>query len=217
MEHIKLDLSLIRRCIRLSSSEFYSTTYKVREGELKDMRSYLKDVDFETIKERFDAFWDREVLDRPLVYIIAPREKQKRMDFPAPESMEERWANIEFVLKKMELYLENTLFLGDAIPYYWPNLGPDHLTACLGGELIFKDEFTSWVKPFIEDLSGYNPVLDKNNKWWRIMDDLLDAICDVAEGNFLVGIPDINYGTDSLRAALGPRGSYDTSSRSQKK
>jgi len=75
----------------------------------------------------------------------------------------------------------------------------------IGGELIFKDEFTSWVKPFIEDLSGYNPVLDKNNKWWRIIDDLLDAICDVAEGIFLVGIPDIHYGADSLRAALGPQ------------
>jgi len=169
------------------------------------MRSYLEEVDFEAIKERFDAFWEREILDRPLICITAPKKKQRKADFPVPKGLEERWTNAEYVLKKMELYLENTLFLGDAIPWYWPNLGPNHFTACLGGDLVFRDETTSWVEPFIEDLSEFDPVLDRKSKWWRIMDDLLDAMCKVAEGNFLVGIPDLHYGGDSLSAALRPQ------------
>ena len=169
------------------------------------MRSYLEEVDYEAIKERFDAFWEKEILDRPLICITAPRKKQRKVDFPVPESLEERWTNVEYVLKKMELHLENTLFLGDAIPWYWPNLGPNHFTACIGGDLVFTDETTSWVEPFIEDLSEFDPVLDRKSKWWRIMDDLLDAMCELAEGNFLVGIPDLHYGGDSLSAALGPQ------------
>ena len=169
------------------------------------MRSYLEEVDFEAIKQRFDAFWDREVLDRPLIYITAPRDKQRKMKFPIPKSMEERWTNIEYILNRMELHLENTLFLGDAIPSYLPNIGPNSFTAFLGGNLVFKDEHTSWVGPFLEDLLGYEPVLDEDNKWWKFMINLLGAVCEVAENNFLVGIPDIHYGGDSLEATIGAR------------
>jgi len=167
------------------------------------VRPYLEEVDFETIRQRFDSFWEREILDRPLIYIMAPRTKQRKKDFPIPESMEERWTNIEHILNKIELHLENTLFLGDAIPWYLPNLGPDSFTAFLGANLIFKSEETSWAEPFLEDLYGYEPVFEEENKWWRLMNDLLDAICEAAEGNFLVGIPDIHYGGDSLAAAVG--------------
>jgi len=167
------------------------------------MRSYLEEVDFETIRQRFDAFWEREILDRPLVQVTAPRARQKKRDFPVPESMVERWINIDYVLNRMELRLENTLFLGDAIPFYMPNLGPDSFTAFLGADLKFKSEETSWAEPFLEDLSGYEPALEEGNKWWKIMNDLLDAVCEAAKGRFLVGIPDLHYGGDSLVAMVG--------------
>jgi len=35
------------------------------------------------------------------------------------------------------------------------------------------------------------------------MNDLLETICEAAKGNFLVGIPDIHYGGDTLAAAAG--------------
>ena len=167
------------------------------------MRSYLEDIDFETIKQRFDAFWDGDVLDRPLIFITAPRKRQKSIDFPVLGSVEERWTRIDYVLKKMELYFGNTLFLGDAIPWYLPNIGPDSFTSFLGANLSFRSEETSWAEPFLEDLSGYEPVFDKDGKWWRFMERLLDAVCEVAEGNFLVGVPDIHYGGDSLVATVG--------------
>jgi len=167
------------------------------------MRQYIDWEEHDLTLERFDAFWDKEILDRPLIHITAPRQKQKKLLFPTPKSVEEKWINVEYVIKKAELHLENTLFLGDAIPWYWPNLGPDHFTACLGGNLVFRDEETSWAEPFREDLAGYDPVLDENNRWWKIMNDLLDSLCEVAEGNFLIGIPDLHYGGDSLVATVG--------------
>jgi hypothetical protein len=167
------------------------------------MRSYLEEVDFETIKQRFDAFWDGEVLDRPLICITTPKKRQKSIDFLVPESIIDRWRSLDYVLKKMELYFENTLFLGEAIPWYLPNIGPDSFTSFLGANLSFRSEETSWAEPFLEDLSGYEPVFANDGKWWRFMERLLDAVCEVAEGNFLVGIPDIHYGGDSLVATVG--------------
>ncbi|RLI27570.1 hypothetical protein DRO58_04030, partial [Candidatus Bathyarchaeota archaeon] len=137
------------------------------------LRSYIEEVDFETIKQRFDAFWDREVLDRPLIHITAPRKPRRNVTLPAVRTLEEKWTNIDYILKKVELYLESTVFLGDAIPEYWPNLGPNQLAAFLGGELVFLDELTSWVKPFIDELEGFNPVLDESNKWWRLMSEIM--------------------------------------------
>ncbi|MFB0562501.1 MAG: hypothetical protein ACETWM_14945 [Candidatus Lokiarchaeia archaeon] len=166
------------------------------------MRSYLDEVDFETIKQRFDAFWEREIHDRPMIYITAPVDEPNLWDFSVPESMEEKWTSIEYVLYKIELTFENTLYLGDAIPYYMPNIGPDSFTAFLGANLVFKDEGTTWAEPFLDDLSSYDPVLNEDNKWWRFMVDLIDAICEVSEGNFLVGVPDLHYGGDSLVATI---------------
>lgn len=167
------------------------------------MRPYLDIVDFETIKQRFDAFWDREILDRPMICITAPKDEPNLWEFPTPRSIQERWISIEYILYKIELTFENTLFLGDAVPYYMPNIGPDSFTSFLGGNLILKDEGTSWEEPFIDDLSSYDPVLDEGNKWWRFIGKLIDAICEVSENNFLVGIPDLHYGGDSLVATIG--------------
>jgi len=169
------------------------------------VRQYIDWEDFERTVQRFDAFWKREVQDRPLIYITAPKQRQKKIKISVPKDKKERWTDVPYVLKKMELHLENTLFLGDAIPWYLPNIGPNAFTAFLSGDLVFMDETTSWLKAFVEDLSEYNPVLDENNDWWLFMNRLLDTICEVAEGNFLVGIPDIHYGGDSLEAAAGAR------------
>ncbi len=166
------------------------------------MRSYLEEIDFEKIKQRFDAFWQREIVDRPMIAITVPRKERKQADFPIPDTVEGKWMDIEYILKRIELRFENTLYFGDAVPSFWPNIGPDSFTAYLGGELTFKDERTSWVRPFVSDISEYHPVFDKNNRWWRFMCDLMDAACAVSEGNFLVGIPDLHGGGDSLVAAL---------------
>ncbi|MBO3803130.1 MAG: hypothetical protein JTT11_04545 [Candidatus Brockarchaeota archaeon] len=171
------------------------------DGLVVPLRSYLDEVDFETIKQRFEAFWNREPLETPLLHITAPRSEQVAVN--VPDDIEERWTNVDYVLRKAEAYLDNTVFMGDAVPWYWPNLGPNSFTAFLGGNLTFLDETTSWMPPFISNLSEYEPEFDESSKWWRIMDAQLDSLCEIARDRFLIGIPDIHYGGDSLAAAFG--------------
>jgi 5-methyltetrahydrofolate--homocysteine methyltransferase len=171
---------------------------------MQKMKSYLSEVDLEKITKRFDAFWEREIIDRPLISIKAPRPGAKEPDFSVPDSPEKRWTDPDYILNKMRFFLENTLFLGDAIPFYMPNIGPDSFTAYLGGNLQFLDERTSWVETFVQNLREWEPIFDRNNRWWQFMNDLIDAVCEEAEGCFLVGVPDLHGGGDSLAAARGP-------------
>ncbi|MBS7612382.1 hypothetical protein KEJ27_09340 [Candidatus Bathyarchaeota archaeon] len=98
-------------------------------------------MDFETIKQRFDAFWECEILDRPLIHITAPRKHRVYVEIPNVKTLEDKWINIDYILKRLEYHFENTVFLGDAIPQYWPNLGPNSLTAFLG---------VKWIQTSIE-------------------------------------------------------------------
>lgn len=167
-------------------------------------KSYLDQVDLARIQRRFDAFWRREVPDWPLVSITAPQQNAKQPTFRVPETLEERWLNVEYVLDRTELALENTAFFGDAIPFYMPNIGPDSFTAYLGGELRFIDEGTSWVVPFVEDLNEFSPLFDRANKWWRFVTGLVEAACERGAGRYLIGIPDLHGGADALAAARHP-------------
>ncbi len=168
------------------------------------MESALERIDFEGIKERFDAFWRREVPGRPLVSITCPREGRRPRDFPVPDTVEQRWTDVEYQCNRARWHVENTAYLGEALPTFMPNLGPDSFTAYLGGELVFLDEGTSWVRPHVDDLGSFEPAFDRSNEWWRRMCALVDGVCEVAEGNFLVAVPDLHGGGDALAAARHP-------------
>jgi 5-methyltetrahydrofolate--homocysteine methyltransferase len=168
------------------------------------MESALKRVDLPRIKSRFDAFWRREVPGEPLVAVWCPRQDAPPARFPVPETLEGRWTDIPYRVNRARHQVQSTTCLGDALPMHMPNLGPDSFAAYLGGELAFLDEGTSWVRPFVDDLSEFEPRLDRTNRWWRHMQELMDAVCEAAEGSFLVGIPDMHGGGDALAAARHP-------------
>jgi len=169
------------------------------------MPSYLDEVDFAAIQQRFDAFWRREeVLGRPLVQISAPRQERKAADIPVPKTLRQRWLDAHYRIKAFEIGVENTLFLGEAFPAFQPNIGPDSFAAFLGAELRFVDEATSWVEPFVDDLGEWEPRLDPANQWWQAMMELIDAACEAGRGRYLVGIPDMHGGGDALAAVRHP-------------
>lgn len=168
------------------------------------MPTVLDEIAFGAIKERYDAFWRREVPGRPLVSIACPRADPEPRSFPVPDTPQGRWTDIRYQCDRARYQARNTVWLGDAFPMFLPNIGPDSFSAYLGAELDFLDDATSWVRPFVEDLAEYDPVLDPANRWWRYMCDLLDALCESCGGDYVIGIPDLHGGGDSLAAVRHP-------------
>lgn len=108
--------------------------------------------DFARSRERIAAFWEREIIDRPVVQfgLAKPPEEQ----VPLPESGHatpaERWLDAAYQTELKLASLSNAEFLGDTLPVAYPNLGPEVFSALYGCPIHFGDYGTSWTDPILE-------------------------------------------------------------------
>ena len=124
--------------------------------------------------KRNEAFWNSELKGGPLMWVTAPDAKPGTP--PAePDKQEEMWTDVDYYVAAGEDQLARTHYAGDALPICHPWLGPDQFAAWLGAEMtILPKEFTSWVKPFVDDWSKFVELaIDPDNKWWRLYLELL--------------------------------------------
>ena len=165
--------------------------------------------DWEQAKQRMEAWWVGEVLDRPCLQVTAPKpgwqERLRRAaERPADISLERWWTDVELILERERCRLEGTFFGGEAFPLFNPNLGPDIFAAFLGSPLRFVDTTTNWADPAFaswEEAPTFR--LDRSNRWWQLMQALLRAASEAGEGRWITGVPDTHAGADALSALRG--------------
>ncbi|MFW5915174.1 MAG: hypothetical protein ACOCTQ_01745 [Planctomycetota bacterium] len=156
--------------------------------------------DWEERLERQDAFWDREVIDRPVINITLPRENP---DYPQPadrswDSERDRWLDTSYVAEKALADAMNRWYLGDALPYAYPNLGPSVFNAFFGAELGFA-ETTSWAEPMLRSWDDAHDLdFTRDNFYFQKLVEMTDALMDIGEGKFYTGITDLHPGGDAL-------------------
>lgn len=159
--------------------------------------------DWEASQARYRAFWAGEIIDRPLVQVTA-RKRAPRVDnwrVLPPET----WDNPEPLLERIVDGMEATYYGGDALPIWWPNLGPTTMSAFMGCPIHFS-ESTSWQDPILDDLTSAEPALDEASPVWQATLDITRAISEQAAGRFLVGFSDYGMGADVLSHLRGPDG-----------
>ena len=173
--------------------------------------------DWEKRLDRQDAFWDCAILDRPVVCmelsrihtsasqpVPAGRPSGSARPAPAHTDQKQLWTDVAYQAELAAWMVSNTEYLGDALPYTFPNLGPDFFAACFGGSLRFMED-TSYIEPFLEDWSALPElVLDRCGFAFQTMGRLYDAFLDAGAGKFYVGYPDIHPGADCLVGFRGP-------------
>lgn len=163
--------------------------------------------DWEQRLARQDAFWSREVLDRPAVAITLPRPDPV---CPAPKprghaSLRDRWLDAEYQAQCARAWALNTLFLGDALPSVWPNLGPEVFSAFFGCELEYG-ETTSWSVPNLLDWADVSTVrFSEESFYWRRLVGMTDALLEVGKNTFYTGLTDFHPGGDALAAFRDPQ------------
>ena len=163
--------------------------------------------DYEESKKRIDAFWEREIIDRPVVQFGMAKPEDQRV--PLPESRhatpEERWLDAEYQAQYRLAALSNAEFLGDTMPVAMPNLGPEVFAAFYGCAVHFGDYGTSWTDPILEDWEQVDDLeLDLDNFYWHKLGELTDAFLEVGEGKFITGMTDWHPGGDCLAALRDP-------------
>jgi 5-methyltetrahydrofolate--homocysteine methyltransferase len=162
----------------------------------------MRIADFERKKSYFDAFWEKEVIDRPLISVKAVNKPLLPIAYLEGVEISDYMP----VLEKAASNFENTWFGGEALPFFDCSFGPDQFASFLGGKIEFgKEAQTSWVKPFWDDDYSEESVSFDTSKG-SYFDKLINYIkmaTGFANGRFLISMLDIHSNLDAIMAARG--------------
>jgi hypothetical protein len=162
--------------------------------------------DWETRLARQDAFWDRRIIDRPVV-IISWSRKSPAVPWPARKThatIRERWFDSEYVADWAYASAMNTEYAGDSLPVANPNLGPEVFSAFFGAELEFSPD-SSWCIPCLKDWADAGRLeFSEDNFYWKKLGELTDALLAKGKGVFYTGVTDLHPGGDAVAAFRDP-------------
>ena len=168
--------------------------------------------DWEQRLARQDAFWQCEIIDRPVVNIWLSKPNP---DYPWPAakswpSLREQWMDTEHLVARTVAGVMNSDYVGDALPNAYPNLGPEIFSAYFGCELEYS-ETTSWAIPNLHDWADAGKVtFSAENYYYRKIMEMTDALLEAGKGKFYVGNTDMHPGADAIAAFRDPlRLNYD--------
>lgn len=160
--------------------------------------------DFAEAQQRWLAFWEHEIIDRPCCIIRAPKAGLEPP--PAPKYMAEAHGDFGLVIEQILAHAAAIWWGGEAMPAHSPSFGPDMMAAWLGAELHFPEQEvgTSWVVPCLDDWEEALPLrLDPENYWWRRMLGFCTALAAAAQGKMIIAHLDLHSNLDALLALRG--------------
>ncbi len=155
--------------------------------------------DWEIAKRRIEAWWQKDIIDRPAVQVRAPLEISGVHSHNDPKDLVEKWTDIQWLLENANNNMKHTFFGGEAFPLYYPNLGPHVFAGYLGCKLKLG-ESTVWSEPLGDDVKL---EFDKNNKWWKLTQELTYQACREGKDKYFVGIANFHGGLDTLASIMG--------------
>ena len=155
------------------------------------MKTLLYKEDWERVSETYEAWWESE-LSRPLIHLTYIPPNVDVNDYYLTLS----WAFMRFppekALTAMFECFSKTLFMCEAYPNVWVNIGPGALSAFLGSEVDFKPESgTSWFKGSFSLDELLNVELNPENKWWRYVNECTEKASKICRDKAIVAFTDL--------------------------
>ena len=162
-------------------------------------------ADWQIIKNRFEKWWNREQMDRPLMRIIAAGRSGRTTELPEPKEPENLYLDVDYIVTQCRNFCSTHFFLQDAYPSVSLNLGPGAMALYLGCEPGFTRD-TVWFPEFMTDCDQFESIrYFEENRWWKTHREMLKKAIVLADGDFYVDIPDIVENLDILSAMRGPQ------------
>jgi 5-methyltetrahydrofolate--homocysteine methyltransferase len=176
--------------------------------------------DWPQARERIEAFWEGEVLDRVCLAVTAPREEafsasaedaanlaedshscslSDLIRLPEPESDEARYTDPEFIIKYNDVWFWSVFWGGEAVPEFTNRLG----YVVHGNPEVSFSRDTVWGDPWLPSSSPDVYRFDSENRWWRVLCEVQKAVLADSRGKYLVKLPAIDPPTDILSTIRG--------------
>ena len=160
--------------------------------------------DWEMSQERYKAWWQREIVDRPLLLAWSRRPEPAYAVEPLPPARtpQEKWMHADLRAGAFESSAVWSYYGGDAFPYFDTNVGPGSYALFLGARPGFDWE-TVWFHSCIADMTKAPlPEYDRANPWWQQSLDIVKAGARL-RGKALTSFPDLVEGLDILASLAG--------------
>ena len=160
--------------------------------------------DFEGTARRWDAFWQKEIIDRPCLSISFLKEGAEEK--PRPIQLEGLTIGYREAAEMYDAHAASRQFLAEAVPYFFPSFGPDQMAAFFGANLKWSpdSEITNWAEPIVDDWEEFLPIeFDPGNAMWQGMLEYQRVCAEVSEGKFLISQMDWHSNMDLLLAFRG--------------
>jgi hypothetical protein len=164
---------------------------------------------FEMSMKRVYAWFESQIVDRPPIRFQAHNSfltsATEEITNSLPEEKRAWWFDVETQVDLFVKSIEGRRFHGETFPVYFPNLGPDVYAAFYGAELKFG-EVTSWSVPCVhtwEDVEKL--VFDRNNIYFKKLEELTQHALERLNGKALVGYTDLHPGLDCVAAWRDPQ------------
>jgi len=161
-------------------------------------------ADFERAKKYWNAFWEGEVIDRPLLISFIPEDKDNF--FSPPPYLAGMDGNFSKPVEIFTQYCESTNFFAEAIPDFNISFGPDTISYFVKGaeENVKVKSNTAWIEPFVDRWEDYEKIeIDKGNRWYKRFMNFYKFAAKKGDGKFLIQMPDFHTHLDLLRAIRG--------------
>ncbi len=166
--------------------------------------------DWDMAKKRFEAFWNREILDRCMVAVTAPKAQPARSDCePAASTLDlvARWTDPEYIIPACRRDFAGTYFGGDAFPVIPLGLGASGHAGFFKGAKYQFAENTVWFFKSTDDPRDL--VFDRESFLFRKHLDLARALAEDSRGDYIIGMPDATGNADAFSHLLGPEAMFD--------
>ena len=162
--------------------------------------------DWEIVKKRLNALWDREILDRCCVAVTAPMDKDKPYieNVPTdPDGLKAYYLDVEWILQRNIERMEKTYFGGDAFPCIFPYFGTGGHAKYLSPEVIYRPD-TIWIPAVMEEYEGFDFSFDpETNKIFKKEREIICTLAKEGMGKFFVSPPDNCGSLDALSQLRG--------------
>lgn len=154
---------------------------------------------------RVEAWWEGHVLDRPTIQVTAPKPNPRPYPQKQHATHRDRWMDVEYAVECADIHCANTYWGGEIFPSFFPNLGPEIMTAALGAELHFTQE-TSWSEPILRDWKDVPRLhIDVRNPYVETILAMTRLGLEVGRGKFLTGHTDLHPGADLAASLRDPQ------------
>jgi 5-methyltetrahydrofolate--homocysteine methyltransferase len=166
-------------------------------------------TDVAAVKARLDRFWAHESIGRPYVILTAPKtgNPPRPVDLSYPRRVRAaRTGDFASVIRDFDRWAQGIVHYGESMPIFSADLCPDQFAAFYGADIIARDgEMTTWIGKNVADTLGeLDLTLDRKNPTLCQLEQFIRVATEMAQGNFLVSLPDFHSNLDTLSALITP-------------